>query len=109
MQLSFDRQKGEEDMSIEITPEAVTELGKEFGSLWLANLTVDDILDRFEPKELVSHLKPEEVLPHFKPVDRLAGLSLSERFAGLSLSERFVGLEPEEIEDYLKQLKRQQH
>ncbi len=78
-------------MSIEITPEVVTELGKEFGSLWLANLTVDDILERFEAKEF---------LPHVKPVDRLAGLSVS---------ERFVGVEPEEIEEYLKQLKRQQH
>ncbi len=54
-------------MSIEITPEVVTELGKEFGSLWLANLTVDDILDRFEPKELAYHIKP---------VDRLAGPQL---------------------------------
>ncbi len=69
-------------MSIEITPEAVTELGKEFGSLWLSNLTVDEVLTRFEAKEF---------LPHVKPVDRLAGL------------------EPEFIEDYLKQLKRQQH
>ena len=98
MQLSFDR-KGEEDMSIEITPEVVTELGKEFGSLWLAKLTVDEVLTRFEAKEF---------LPHVKPVDRLAGLSLSDRLAGISLSERFVGVEPEEIEDYLKQIKKQQ-
>ncbi|MEK8016228.1 MAG: hypothetical protein VSS75_005110, partial [Candidatus Parabeggiatoa sp.] len=76
---------------IEITPEVVTKLGKEFGSLWLANLTVDEVLTRFEPKELLPHMKPEEVLPHFKPVDRLAGL------------------DPEFIENYLKQLKRQQH
>jgi hypothetical protein len=39
------------------------------------------------------------VLPHFKPIDRLAGLTLPERLAGL---------EPEVIEDYLKQLKKQQ-
>jgi len=100
MQLSFETLKGEKDMALEITPEAVTKLGKEFGSLWLANLTVDEVLDRFEAKELASHLKPaerlaglkpEEVLPHFKPVDRLAGL------------------DPKFIEDYLKQLKRQQH
>jgi len=96
-------------MSLKITQESVKELHKEFGSLWLANLTVDEVLTRFEAKEFLPHvkaeemlpyLKPEEVFPHFKPVDRLAGISLS---------ERFVGVEPEEIEDYLKQLKRQQH
>jgi hypothetical protein len=78
-------------MSIEITPEIVTEMGKELGSIWLANLTVDEVLERFDAKELASHLKP---------IDRVAGLSVS---------ERFVGIEPAEIEDDLKQLKRQQH
>jgi hypothetical protein len=91
MRLSFEKRNGEEDMNHEITPEIVTEMGKELGSIWLANLTVDQVLERFDAKELASRMKPEEVLPHFKPVDRLAGL------------------EPEFIEDYLKQLKRQQH
>jgi len=86
-------------MKIEITPEVVTALGKELSSLWVANLTVDEILTRFEPKELASRMKP---------ADRLAGLSLSDRLAGMNLSDRFVDVEPEEIEDYLKQLKRQQ-
>ncbi|OAD19741.1 hypothetical protein THIOM_004608 [Candidatus Thiomargarita nelsonii] len=72
---------GEEKMSIEFTPEEVTEFGKQLGDVWLADLTVDEVLARFEPKE---------VLSHFKPVDRLAGLK------------------PEVIEDYLKQLKKQQ-
>jgi len=40
------------------------------------------------------------VLPYFKPVDILAELTLPERLAGLK---------PEEIEEYLKQLKKQQH
>jgi hypothetical protein len=78
-------------MSIDITPEDVTELGKQLGEFWLAGLTVDDLLARFGP---------EEVLPHFKPADRLAGLTLPERLADFK---------PEELEDYLKQLKKQQH
>jgi len=85
-------------MKFKITQESVKKFHKEFGSLWLANLTVDQVLERFDAKELASHLKP---------ADRLAGLSLSDRLAGLSLSDRFVGIEPEEVEDYLKQLKRQ--
>ncbi|EDN64982.1 hypothetical protein BGP_6562 [Beggiatoa sp. PS] len=35
---------GEEKMNIQLTPEDVTELGKQMGDLWLANLTVDDRL-----------------------------------------------------------------
>ena len=100
MQLWFDTATGEEKMPMEYTPEEVTELGKQLGDMLLMNLTVDDVFARFDPEELLSHFKPvdrlaglepKEVLPHFKPVDRLAGL------------------EPEVIEDYLKQLKSQQH
>jgi len=100
MELWFGTAIGEEQMSIEITPEDVSELGKQMGDIWLAGLTVDDVLSRFGQDELLSHIKPvdrmaglepKEVLPYFKPVDRLAGL------------------EPEVIEEYLKQLKKQQH
>ncbi len=127
MSLWFGNAKGEEKMSIEMTPEYVTELGKQLGEIWLAGLTVDDVFARFGQDELLSHLKPEEVLSHFKPVDRLAGLEPVDRLAGLepkevlpyfkpvdilaelSLPERLAGLKPEEIEEYLKQLKKQQH
>ena len=107
MQIWFNTTIGEEQMKIEVTPEDVTELGKQFGDIWLANLTIDEVLARFEPKEVLSHFKPverlagletKEVLSHFKPVERLAGLKPVDRLAGL---------EPEVIEDYLKQLKRQ--
>jgi hypothetical protein len=64
------------------TPEEVTELGKKTEEFFLANLTLEDVF---------AHFGQEYVLSHFKPVDRLAGL------------------EPEVIEDYLKQLKSQQH
>jgi len=136
MSLWFGNAKGEEKMSIEMTPEYVTELGKQLGEIWLAGLTVDDVFARFGQDELLSHFKPEEVLPHFKPeemlpylkpeevlshfkpVDRLAGLEPKEVLpyfkpvdilAELTLPERLAGLKPEEIEEYLKQLKKQQH
>ena len=105
-------------MSIEMTPEYVTELGKQLGEIWLAGLTVDDVFARFGQDELLSHLKPEEVISHFKPVDRLAGLEPKEvlpyfkpvdRLAGLTLPERLADLKPDVIEEYLKQLKKQQH
>jgi len=82
MELWFGTTLGEQKMTIEFTPEEVTEFGKQLGDIWLADLTVDDMLARFERKEVLSHFKPkpEEVLPYFKP---------------------------EIIEDYLKQLKRQ--
>jgi hypothetical protein len=80
MQLWFGAAEGEEKMKF--TPEEVTEFGKQLGDIWLADLTVDDMLNRFGR---------EEVLSHFKPDDRLAGLK------------------PEIIEDYLKQLKKRQH
>ncbi|OQY52120.1 MAG: hypothetical protein B6247_17835 [Candidatus Parabeggiatoa sp. nov. 2] len=66
---------------IEMMPEKVTELGKQLEEAWLARLTVDDVLARFGQDELLSHIKP---------VDRLAGL------------------EPDVIEEYLKQFKKQQ-
>ncbi len=109
MELWFGTAIGEEQMSIEITPEDVSELGKQMGDIWLAGLTVDDVLARFGREEVLSRFKPvdrlaglepKEVLPYFKPVDRLAGLEPVDRLAGL---------EPEVIEEYLKQLKKQQH
>jgi len=68
-------------MKCHFTPEEVIEIGKQLGEAWLASLTLDEMLACFEGKE---------VLSHFKPVDRLAGL------------------EPEVLEEYLKQLKKQQ-
>jgi len=126
MQIWFGTAIGEEKMSMKLTPEEVTELGKQWEDFWLADLTVDDILARFgrekvishfKPKDMLPYLKPEDMLPHLKPIDRLAGLKAEEvlphfkpvdRLAGLTLTERLADLEPEVIEDYLKQLKMQQ-
>jgi hypothetical protein len=92
--------KGEKQMNIQLTPEDVSELGKQMGDIWFANLTVDEMLDRLGREEVLSHFKPEEVLPHFKPADRLAGLEPK---------EVLPHFKPEVIENYLKQLKKQQH
>ncbi|MDM8559370.1 hypothetical protein [Candidatus Parabeggiatoa sp. HSG14] len=83
--------KGGNKMKMNFTPEQVTEFGKELGDVWLAGL------------------KPAERLAGLKPSERLMGLKPSERLTGLKLSERLVGFEPEEIEDYLKQLKKRKH
>ena len=118
MELWFGKTLGEPQMTIEFTPEEVTEFGKQLGDVWLADLTVDDMLARFETKEVLSHFKPVDRLAGLETVDRLDGLEPKEvlshfkpadRLAGLDTDDRLAGLEPEEIEDYLKQLKNQQH
>jgi len=54
---------------------------------------------------------PEEVTEFGRNLGEfwLAGLTLSERLAGLKPSERLAGMKPAEIENYLNQLKKQEH
>jgi len=76
---------GGSKMKMTFTPEEVTEFGRDLGEVWLARL---------------------------KPSERLAGLTPQERVAGLKPAERLAGLKPaeiEEIENNLKQLKKQVH
>jgi hypothetical protein len=75
------------EMELEITPEQIIELSKQWQQIMLASLS------------------PEEVLPYFKPEERLAGLEPEERLAGLEPEERLAGLPIEEIEAYLRKLK----
>ncbi|MDM8563758.1 hypothetical protein QUF54_10435 [Candidatus Marithioploca araucensis] len=75
-------EEGETEMNMNLTPEQVIDFGKKLGDVWLAGLT---------PQERIAGLKPSEVLSNFKPSDRLAGLNQAE------------------IEDDLKQLKKQAH
>jgi hypothetical protein len=51
------------------TPKQVTELGKIFGKGWLADLTVDDIFERYGREEVLSHFKPAELLAGLELVD----------------------------------------
>lgn len=81
--------RGETDMSIELTPEEVTKIGKMWGDSYLSMLNTE---------ERLAGLKPQEVLTTFKPAERLAGLKLE---------EVLTTFKPQEIEDYLNQLKSQ--
>ena len=88
--------EGEHKMDIELTPEQVFALGKEWS---------DAMLSTMPPEERIAGLQPETVLSLFNPEERLAGLRLEERLAGLRLEERLAGLTQEQIEAYLQQLK----
>jgi len=108
--------KGGSKMKMKYTPEEVTEFGKDLGDVFLASLTPQEKLAGLTPQERVAGLKPSEMLAGLKPSERLAGLKPSEMLAGLKPSERLAGLKPSErladlkpaeIEDYLKQLKKQ--
>jgi hypothetical protein len=85
------------------TPEQLTEFGKLLGGVWLTKM---------KPAERVAGLTPAERLVGLKPAEQLVGLKPAERLAGLKPAERLAGLkaeEVEEIEDCLKQLKKQRH
>jgi hypothetical protein len=110
--------KGGTTMKMNFTPEQVTEFGKALGDVWLAKLTPQERIAGLKPSERIAGLKPSERLAGLKPAERLAGLKPSERLTGLKpserltglkLSERLDGLKPEEIEAYLKQLKKRKH
>ncbi len=87
---------GEQDMTPEMTPERVREVGKIWGKAYLSGLT---------PEERFIGLKPEERFIGLKPEERFIGLNPEERFIGLKPEERLAGLSVEEIEAYLKQQK----
>ncbi len=73
--------KGDDIMKLELTPEAVEKLGREWKDV------------------IISGLKPEDI-------DRiLSGLKPEKRLAGLRPEERLAGLRPEEIEACLKKLR----
>jgi hypothetical protein len=80
-----------ESEEVELGPDELIELGKEWQEILLSSLPA---------AELLKYVTPEEVLPHFTPEERLAGLEPEERLAGLS---------SEEIEAYLCKLKRTQN
>ncbi|HID99959.1 MAG TPA: hypothetical protein EYP59_06685 [Thiotrichaceae bacterium] len=88
---------GEEDMNKELTPKQVSEIGQIWGKAYLSSLA---------PEERFIGLKPEERFIGLKPEERFIGLKPEERFIGLKPSERLAGLSVEEIEDYLKTIKK---
>jgi hypothetical protein len=59
-----------EDMIEPPTPEEVTEMGKMWRDVILDNLTIEDMLARFEAKEVLSHLKPAEIEDYLKQLKK---------------------------------------
>jgi hypothetical protein len=113
----------EGEMELEITPEQIIELARQWQEMMWTSLSPEEVLSHFKPEErlaglepeevlpyfkpeevlpyfkpeeVLPYFKPEEVLPYFKPEERLAGLEPEERLAGLEPEERLAGLEPEE-------------
>jgi len=81
---------GDKDMEMEIKPEDVIKIGKKW------------------QQAVLSGLKPEDRLAGLTPKDRLAGLTPKDRLAGLELKDILSEFSPEEIEMYLKKLKKKQ-
>jgi hypothetical protein len=78
---------GEQDMSLELTPEQVRNMGRNWGKRYLETIPLKERLTGANPVDVITQLKP-------KPGERLAGLSADEI---------------EELEFQLKKLKQQKH
>jgi hypothetical protein len=76
-----------EDMDLEVTPEQIARLGKRWKKGLLRSFTIKEILAEVKVEDLLAHLKPEQ------------------RLAGLKLEERLAGLNPQDLENYLQQLR----
>ena len=75
----FFSKKGELHMeTAELTPEKVMEMGKMWADLILSGMSVEERLRGLGPEEILSRYKPEEVLSRYKAEDRLKGLSAEE-------------------------------
>jgi hypothetical protein len=93
-------EEGETEMNMNLTPEQVIDFGKKLGDVWLAGLTPQERIAGLTPSERLAGLAPSEVLSNFKPSEVLSNFKPSDRLSGLNQAE---------IEDYLKQLKKQAH
>jgi hypothetical protein len=99
---------------VEISPEELIELGKQWQEIMLSQMPLEERLAGLEPEEVLPHFKLEERLAGLEPEERLAGLEPEEVLPHFKLEERLAGLEPEEIltnlpieeiEAYLRKLK----
>ena len=75
-------------MKGELTPKKVRELGKKFQDALIAGMPFERWLEEYGKDRILAELKPED------------------RLAGLKLEDRLVGLSVEELESYLKKLKK---
>jgi hypothetical protein len=91
----------EDEMSLELTPEQISEMGKMWGNVYLSGLGVEERLAGLSLKEVLPHFKLTDVVKHFSPAKVVEQFSPAERLAGLPPDERLAGLPPEVIEEYL--------
>jgi hypothetical protein len=116
---------GEEFMKQELNPEQVKQMGREWLKASLAQLSVterlqglkpQEVIRQYAPQEVLSQYAPQEVLSQYAPQERLMGLkpqevlklyAPQERLMGLEPQEVFAQFDPDKIEEYLNQLKRQ--
>jgi len=94
-----------EAMKIELTPEKVTEMGKEWKELVLAGLTPEDVLSRFSADDVLSRFSADDVLSRFSADDVLSRFSAEDVLSRFSAEEMLSGLSIKEIEAYLKNVK----
>jgi hypothetical protein len=87
----------EDEMSLELTPEQISEMGKMWGNVYLSGLGVE---------ERLAGLSLKEVLPHFKLTDVVKQFSPAKVVEQFSPAERLAGLPPDVIEEYLSKQKR---
>ncbi len=79
--------RGGDTMTVTLTPEEVTEMGKMWGEHFLSGLSVEERLAGLKSEDILRNFKPEDILRNFKPEDILRNFK------------------PEDIEQYLRKLK----
>jgi hypothetical protein len=103
----FFSEKGELHMeTTELTPEKVMEMGKMWADLILSGMSVEDRLRGLGPDEILSRYKPEEVLSRYKPEEVLSRYKPEDVLSRYKAEDRLKGLSAEEIETYLRKIRK---
>jgi hypothetical protein len=69
---------GENEMTVELTPEDIAEMGEMWGSTYLSTLKVEDVLPYFKPQEILAQFQPKEILSEIDHQQFLKALPLDE-------------------------------
>ncbi|MEN8216176.1 MAG: hypothetical protein ABFS56_07330 [Pseudomonadota bacterium] len=106
--------KGDDDMTLELSPNEIKAIGKMWGTSFFTQDELDKLFEArlrgMKPEQRLAGINPTDVMNCFKdmkPEDRLRGMKSEERLRGMKSEERLRGLPIEEIEAYLKQRKQQ--
>ena len=114
----WSEQQGGENMQQEtaVTPEFITQLGKQMVKQILSHASIEERLDGLKPEdllktvphqELLKQLSPKERLDGLKPEDLLKAVPHQELLKQLSPEERLENLSISAIESYLEKQKQQ--